>query len=257
MSDRPDIDERLGELLRSEAPVPEHAEGYRERVAALLTAESVARTGRNRWWPGRSWQWVRPVREESVVVRRVPREPARSHRRGLVGALAFLLLLLVVAWGTLEPLERLLNPTMVLRITDETIVDAEDPAATRTTVVATTLVSLDETKEFIHGLIEAINAGDASAVGTFYATNGWLENDVGETSIQGSVRIADYWSDARERLGLRLEAAGDPLPHDRYVAQPVRYLLPDERDARTGVLVFQIDASGHIAHLWVTGWVEE
>jgi len=52
MNDR-DIDQRLGELLRSETPVPEHREGYRERLEVLLAHEEAARAQRARWWFGR------------------------------------------------------------------------------------------------------------------------------------------------------------------------------------------------------------
>ena len=255
MSDTWDIDERLGELLRSEAPVPEHGERYRERLAALLTAESAARTERKRRWPERAWPAPKPV-EEAPVVRRVSHRPARSPRPALVATLALILLLVAIV-GSLDSIRHLVSPPMVLRITDETVVDVVNPAATRTTVVATSLVSLDETKGLIQRLIQAINANDTPGVRTFYATNGWLENDVGKTSIQGSVGIADYWRDAHDRLGLEVETVGDPVPHDRYIAQPVRYLLPNDREARTGVLIFQIDATGDIAHQWITGWVEQ
>ena len=55
MKDHPDIDERIGELLRRELPVPEHREGYRERVAARITAEApaVTRASRKKWMPDR------------------------------------------------------------------------------------------------------------------------------------------------------------------------------------------------------------
>ncbi|MCL4466783.1 MAG: hypothetical protein M1389_12295 [Chloroflexi bacterium] len=253
MNDR-DIDELLGELLRNEAPVPEHREGYRESVAALLTAEDVARAQRKGRRRGRARPAPDAVEERRIVVRQVSRHPARSHRLALVAALAFLLLL-VVSVGAMEPLQRLLSPTMVLRITDETIVDVDNPAATRTTVVATSLVSLSETKDLIHDLIDAINANDTEAVGKLYATNGWVENGSDGTSIQGSVGIRNYWRDVYERLGLRVQSEGDPLPYDRYVTQPVRYLLPGEAEGRTGLFVFQIDTHGQIAHQWITGWV--
>ena len=253
MSDTRNIDERLGELLRRELPIPDHTEGYRERVAALLTAEGVSRTERRRW---RSvWAWLATkAGEKTVVARKVPRRPPRSHRPALVATLV-LLLVIVAAMGSLESLEKLFRPTMVLRITDETIIDVQDPAATRTTIVATSLASLDETKDLIREFIGAINANQTTAVGKLYATNGWLDNAFDGTSIQGSTAVANYWREAHDRLGLRLETAGDPVPYDRYIAQPVRYLLPNEAGAGTGVFVFQIDTNGQIAHVWITGWM--
>lgn len=253
MNDR-DIDERLGELLRREVPIPEHGEGYRERVAALLVAEDVARTEPKRWWLRRARPTPSTTEESRVVVTPVPRRPTRSPRLALAFTLAFLLLLVAFV-GVLAPLQRLLNPTVVLRITDETIVDVQDPSATQRTVVATSFVSLNETKELVHDLLDAINADDTLAVGKFYATNGWLENDVGDIKIQGSVGIANYWRDAYDRLRFQVEPEGDPIPYDRYIAQPVRYLLPNEVEARTGVLVFQIDTNGQVARQWIIGWV--
>jgi hypothetical protein len=255
MNDR-GIDDRLGELLRTEAPIPGHGEGYREHVAALLAAEAASRAERRSWWLGRTRRASKVVEEVPAVVRQVSGKPIRSRRLALVAALAFLLLL-VVFIGALEPLQRLLNPTMVLRITDETIVDVDNPAATRTTVVATSLASLDETKDLIQDLVGAVNANDTPALGKLYATNGWIENDVGDISVQGSVGITDYWRDARDRLGLQVETEGDPIPYDRYIAQPVRYLLPNEGGVATGVFVFQIDTHGQIAHHWIMGWVGE
>jgi len=256
MSDTWDIDDRLHELLDREVPVPEHGEGYRERVAALLAAEGEARTEPKPWWLGRGWPSPKTVKETPVVVRRVTSRPARYARPAVVVTLVCILLLIAFS-ATLEPLQRLLSPPTILRVTDATIVDSADPAATRTTVVATSLVSLDETRELIHDLIETINANDTTAVRKFYATNGWLDESVSKTSIQGSVGIAGFWRDAHDRLGLQVETDGDPLPYDRYVAQPVRYRLPNGEHALAGVFVFQIDASGLIAHHWITGWTEE
>lgn len=256
MSNTRDIDDRLRELLGREAPVPEHGEGYRERLFTLLVEEGAARTRRKRRWQGRAWPAPKAVKETPVVVRRVARRPTRYARPAIVVTLVCLLLLIALA-GTLEPLQRLVSPTMILRITDATIVDPADPAATRTTVVATSLASLDETRELIHDLIETINANDTTAVRKFYATNGWLDESASETSIQGSVGIAGFWRDAHDRLGLQVEADGDLLSYDRYVAQPVRYRLPNGQDVLAGVFVFQIDTSGRIAHQWITGWAEE
>lgn len=253
MNDR-DIDQRLGELLSAGAPIPEHGEGYRERLATLLAGEEATWALRTRRWFARARSTSRTVEAAPVVVREVSPRPTRSRRPALVATLAFLLLVFVFV-GVLEPLQHLLSPTMVLRITDETIVDVDNPAATRTTVVATSLVSLDETRDLIHDLIDAINANDISALGNLYATNGWVENDVGKASIQGSVGIVNYWRNAHDQLGLRVETAGDPIPYDRYIAQPIRYSLPNEGEPSTGVFVFQIDTNGQIAHHWIMGWV--
>ncbi len=256
MNDTPDIDRQIGELLRSELPVPGHAEGYRERVAALVTAEAVAPPSRKRWWPELHWPPPKQAEAEPMAMRRVAPRPARSPRLVVVVSLAFLLVVAAVI-GSVEALQHLGKPTMVLRITDETIVDASDPAATRTTIVATSLASLDQTKAVLRDLIQAINANDTAAVGKFYATNGSLENSADQTNIQGSVRIANYWRDSHERLGLRIEPEGDPIPYDRYIAQRVRYLLPNDLGARTGIQVYQIDTNGQIAREWVVGWVSE
>jgi hypothetical protein len=255
MNDTPDIDRQIGELLRSELPVPGHAEGYRERVAALVTSEAVAPTSRRRWRPELHWPWAKQAEAEQMAMRRVAPRPARLPRLVVV-SLAFILVIVAVI-GSVEALQHLGRPTMVLRITDETIIDASDPAATRTTIVATSLASLDQTKAVLRNLIQAINANDTAAVGTFYATNGSLENSADQTNVQGSVRIADYWRDAHERLGLRIEPEGDPIPYDRYIAQRVRYSLPNDSRARTGIQVYQIDTNGQIAREWVAGWVSE
>jgi hypothetical protein len=256
MNDTRDVDIRISELLRSELPTPEHAEGYWEHAAALLTAEAVERANRKAWLPELRWLSTRRTEQQSATMRRVAPRRAQSRRPAVVASVAALLVL-AVAIGGVVAVRQLEGSTMVLRITDETIIDASDPAVTHTTIVATSLVSLGETRTMIQGLIAAINANDPAAVARFYASNAWLENPADQTNIQLSVLIAQYWQRAHETLGLRVEPLGDPVPYDRYVAQPVRYVLPSGSPAKTGVQVFQIDTSGHITHEWLTGWIDE
>lgn len=255
MDDRPDLDQQIGELLHRELPVPEHREGHRERVAALLTAEAVERAGRKRWLPELHWPASRTA-EEPAPMRRVAPRPARSRRLAVVAAVALVLVIAGVI-GSVEALQRLGTPTMVLRITDETVVDTNDPAGTRTTIVATAFASLDETKALLRDLIAAINAGETEAVRKFYLTNGWLDNESDQTNLQGSVGIANYWREAHDKLGIQIRLEGDPIPYDRYIVQRVTYVLPNESAERTGIHTYQINADGQIAHEWILGWVDE
>jgi hypothetical protein len=258
MNGRSDIDEQidiqLGDLLRSELPVPEHAEGHRERVAALLTAEAVARAGRRRWFlgfRGHSETAAKPGAPEAM--RRVA--PVRPRRRRLaVYAAVAAVVVIVAAIGSVEVLQNLAKPQVVLRITDRPLVEGVANAPSE--VVATSIVSLEETKTLIRNLARAIDEGDPAKVEKFYAPNGWLENDADKTAIQGSTGIAEHWRKVHESLGLRIELEGDPIPYDRYVAQRVKYVLADGGQTKTGIQVYQIDAYGQVAHQWVMGWVE-
>jgi hypothetical protein len=258
--DPTETDERIGELLRSELPVPEHAEGYRERVAALLTAEAVERAGRSRWWSGvrlsgRGSVEQQPVEREGAM-QRVPRSRSRRRRLALAGSLAFVVVV-AVAVGTVALFALSGGSQMVLRITDETIVDVNNPAAPPSTTIVTSFASLADTKAILKQLTKAINAGDWSAVSGFYVSNAYLENSIDKTSIQVSASILDYWRKARDELGLRIELVGDPVAHDRYMAQHVKYVLPNAAGSTGGVQIFQIDTSGHIAYEWLMGWVTE
>jgi hypothetical protein len=260
MNDWLAVDEQIGELVHRELPVPEHREGYRETVAALLTAEAVARQSRKRWWPGGWWpglEWptAGPVGEPDVMKKVAPRQ-TRRPRVALVAAIACILVIAVAA-ASVAALQSLREPVMVLRITDETVVDASDPATTRTTIVATSLASLEDTKKLLENLVAAINANDTPSVRKFYLSSAFLNNNSDGTDIQGSVGIANYWREARDALGVRIEAVGDPLPYDRYILLPVEYSLPNQADTKNGALVFQINADGLIAREWITGWVTE
>jgi hypothetical protein len=161
---------------------------------------------------------------------------------------------IVAAFGGVEVLQNLAKPQMVLRITDQPLVEGVANAPSE--VVATSLASLDETKTLIQDLARAIDDGDPAKVEKFYAPNGWLENDADKTAIQGSMGIAEHWREVHESLGLRIELEGDPIPYDRYVAQRVKYVLTDGGQTRSGIQVFQIDGYGQVAHQWLVGWVE-
>jgi hypothetical protein len=138
MNDRPDLDELIGELLRSELPVPEHREGHREQVAALLTAEAVERVGRKNRFPATTWlplPWRARKEDGSAVVRHVPSRKRPARLRVAVFASLAIVLAVAVAVGSLEAIEHLGKPDTVVRITDDTNVPATNPLVTSTTVI--------------------------------------------------------------------------------------------------------------------------
>jgi hypothetical protein len=122
MKDHVDIDERIGELLRRELPVPEHREGYRERVAARMSAEAsaVTRASRKRWIPGPSWLRASRVEERSGVQKRVVAPRRMSGLRIAVAASVAAILLVLAAIGSLAVVRHLGKGPFVVIITDQT-----------------------------------------------------------------------------------------------------------------------------------------
>ncbi len=125
MDDHLDEDRRLGELLHRDLPVPEHREGYRERLAALMTAEAVERAGAKkrmpRFLPKLRWV-VTGGTEEHVDGRRRPSGPDRRRSGALrAAAIAFTVVVLIAGLGTgiFEAFTHLGKNGPVLIITDE------------------------------------------------------------------------------------------------------------------------------------------
>jgi hypothetical protein len=86
MKDQLDIDQRIGELLQRELPVPEHREGYRESIAARIAAEAPAVN------PGSRKKWMSALRRP-LPASHFLKTGIHSHRRrtlALVGAAAVL-----------------------------------------------------------------------------------------------------------------------------------------------------------------------
>ena len=121
MKDHLDIDERIGDVLRRDLPVPEHREGYRERVAAVIGAEAEARAkaapsvngatlgDRFKAWAGNkkwmSWLHLPAGRRVEVGTVNHPRAPEVRRTSGLritAVTLAVLLLLAGVGMGIFE-----------------------------------------------------------------------------------------------------------------------------------------------------------
>jgi ketosteroid isomerase-like protein len=252
-NDRPDLDGQIGELLRSELPVPAHAEGYRERVAALITADAVAREGGKRWFPAVHWPFGGGMKEQPVAMRPVPRRARRrpSALRVAVYASVAVVVVIGAAVGSLEALQHLGGPQAVVRIIDDNVVGTGSPSATQTTVVVTTEIPSQDVESVINNLLRAVNADDAEALLKLYFRNALLEDSSDGTYVEGAVPITKYWEQTREDSSFQVAAAGDPVFYDRYVAQPVKYSLPDGSTALTAVYAFEIDSDRRIVHQWI------
>jgi photosystem II stability/assembly factor-like uncharacterized protein len=137
MNDRPDIDEKIGDLLRRELPVPEHREGYREDVAARITAEAVTRTSRKKWMPELRWPRAARVEERAGVQKRASATRRPSGLRVAAYASIAVVLVAAVAIGSLEAVKHLGKDQPILVITDDTLSPASTGQTTQTTQVPT------------------------------------------------------------------------------------------------------------------------
>ena len=115
MKDGLDIDERIGELLRRELPVPEHREGYRESVAARIAAEAPAATrgSQKKWMPPLRWPLAARAEEPSDGLKRASAPIRRSGLRVAVYASIAVVLVAAVAIGSLEAVRNLARPDFV------------------------------------------------------------------------------------------------------------------------------------------------
>jgi photosystem II stability/assembly factor-like uncharacterized protein len=123
MKDHLDSDELIGELLRRELPIPEHREGYRERVAARIAAEApaVTRMTRKRWMPELRWPLAARVEERSGVLKRPSAPRRRSGLRVAIYASIAVVLVAAVAIGSLEVFRHLGKDQPILVIGDDTL----------------------------------------------------------------------------------------------------------------------------------------
>jgi photosystem II stability/assembly factor-like uncharacterized protein len=140
MKDHLDVDERIGELLRRELPVPEHREGYRERVAACIAAEAPALTRRSRkkWMPELRWPRAARAEERSGVLKRTSAPRRRSGLRVAVFASIAVVLVAAIAIGSLEAVKHLGKDQPILVIGDDTLSPAATGQTTQTTVTEAT-----------------------------------------------------------------------------------------------------------------------
>jgi len=155
MKDRIDIDEQIGGLLRRDLPVPEHREGYRERLETVIRAEAEERARATlsasdatlgdrfeAWAIKKRWMsWLRLSREDRVETLTVsrPRATQWKRTRGLriaVFACIAVLLVAAVAVGLSKAVEHLGKDGFTLVITDQTTVTS-GPGRTTTTIEGT------------------------------------------------------------------------------------------------------------------------
>ena len=106
--------------------------------------------------------------------------------------------------------------------------------------------------------IAAMNSGDIDAAAALYARNAVLEErdqvpalvTKGQDAIDG--RLSELYD-----AGLRLESMAAPIQMGRYVGEAVRFYEAGGTGTGEGILVFEIDRSGKIAHQWVMGETRE
>ena len=112
--------------------------------------------------------------------------------------------------------------------------------------------------------IAAINRVDGAAAAALYAEDAVLDEIEGEPypsstatyTFVGRAEIEERLQGLAEEAGLRLEAVGEPVQLGNLVAEPTRFLQEGGSGYGEGILVFEIDDQGTIAHQWMIGWVE-
>lgn len=111
-------------------------------------------------------------------------------------------------------------------------------------------------REMLKARIDAMNRTDGQAAGAFYAEDAVLEEyDQDDPVInKGRAAIAEHLGQLTGEMGLRMEQTGEPIQYDRYVAEPVRFYPATGSGTGAGMLVFEIDSEGKIAHQWAIGW---
>ena len=117
----------------------------------------------------------------------------------------------------------------------------------------------EEVMSVLEGRMAAMNAGDGKAAAAFYAANGIMEElDLDPPLVTtGRTAIGDRLEELVDVWGLRMRAEGTPSQFDRYVAEPVSFYPAEGSGTGAGMLVFEINKDGEIAHQWVIGWVNE
>jgi hypothetical protein len=111
-----------------------------------------------------------------------------------------------------------------------------------------------EVAAMLESRIAAMNRGDSDAAAALYTQTGVLEERdqtpavVSEGRAEIASRLALLYT-----AGFRLESLGDPVQSGRFVGEAVRFYELGGAGTGEGVLVFEIDRSGKIAHQWVMG----
>ena len=76
--------------------------------------------------------------------------------------------------------------------------------------------------------------------------------DVPQRGDQGREQIARRLG-LLNVIGLRVEPIGAPVQSGRYVGEAVRFYQHQGTGTGEGILVFELDKSGQIAHQWIMG----
>ncbi len=111
-----------------------------------------------------------------------------------------------------------------------------------------------EVATLLQDRIAAMNRGDSAAAAALYTPTGVMEERDQRPAVVSNGRAA-----ITSRLqtlydaGLRLESVGSPVQSGRYVGEAVRFHEFEGTGSGEGVLVFEINEGGKIAHQWVMG----
>jgi hypothetical protein len=131
---------------------------------------------------------------------------------------------------------------------------SSDSAATTTAAASPEGLASNEVATMLDDRIAAFNGGDNEAAAAFYAEDAVLqEEDIGKVTTgrkEIGVRLHDLYY-----MGMRMEPVGAPIQSGRFVGEAVRFTEFEGTGTGEGVLVFELDDAGKIAHQWVTAEV--
>jgi ketosteroid isomerase-like protein len=182
-----EIDEGLGDLLRRELPVPEHRDGFREDVAARMTAEAAARAGGRRYRYGRRRNATSPALQRPDETTHV-QSPIRGGHRGLRIALVAASVVLFLAGlgvGVFQLVPYLGRDGRFLVVSDET-----------TPRAVLTAVELRERETAVIGFSNRFFGAwpDADALGACYTEDATIfDPSDGSFDVQGREVIKSFY----------------------------------------------------------------
>lgn len=95
--------------------------------------------------------------------------------------------------------------------------------------------------------IDAVNAGDTTKIASFYTSNAVLEERDWQPAVitRGAQAIAKHLS-AYNEIGFQLTNDSAPIQIGPYTAEAATW-----SGGGRGILVYEFDSSGRIAHQWV------
>ena len=131
---------------------------------------------------------------------------------------------------------------------------SSDSAITATSTTSAEGLASSEVATMLEDRIATFNSGDGDGAAAFYAEDAVLqEEDIGLVTT-GRKEIGGRLRDLFE-MGLRMEPVGSPIQSGRFVGEAVYFTEFNGPGTGEGVLVFELNDAGEIAHQWVTGEV--